>query len=262
VTATKADTSIPEPRRRWYQFSLRTLLVATAVIALACSVLSVKFKQAHNQQRAIAELRKLAVLPGHTGLGVGYDYGDEYESQCEDSVLMGGPNPAPKKPYPEWLADLLGEDFLYNVGTVFLNGAQLSDTDLVHLEGLTVKEVYLDYTQIGDAALRHVKEVNGLKTLEIDHTKVTDEGLVHLRELNTLRILALPRGVTDAGLAHLEGLTSLKQLYLRGPGITDAGLKHLKGLTRLEHLSLRDTSVTESGIKELKKVSPRVQVVH
>ena len=72
---------------------------------------------------------------------------------------------------------------------VFLRGPDVTDVDLVHLEGL-----------------------KGLKRLDLHATHVTDAGLPS-EGLSGLEDLVLSStDISDSGLAHLEGLTALKRL--------------------------------------------------
>jgi hypothetical protein len=48
----------PTTRLRWFQYSLRTLLVFVTLCAIACSWLAVKIKQARQQREVVAEVEK------------------------------------------------------------------------------------------------------------------------------------------------------------------------------------------------------------
>jgi len=63
----------------------------------------------------------------------------------------------------------------------------------------------------------------------LNYTQVSDAGLVHLKELPVLGYLGLAgTRVTDAGLEHLSGLTGLKILWLGDTQVTDEGVKKLQ----------------------------------
>ena len=55
-----------KPKRRWYQYSLRTLLIFVTLFAVACSWFTVKLNQARKQREAVEALTKL-------GCRIGYD---------------------------------------------------------------------------------------------------------------------------------------------------------------------------------------------
>ena len=112
-------------------------------------------------------------------------------------------------PWPKWLVDHVGVDYLGNV-------------------------IRVDFTQRGsDADLAHVGNLGRLEELVLIDSPVTDSGLAHLRRSTTLESLYLTGGarISDSGLAHLKGLTRLQVLSLMGTAVTDAGLAHLNGLS-------------------------------
>ena len=51
-----------KPRRRWYQFSLRTLLVGMAIVGFGTAWLGVQVKRALDQRRAVDALAAVADL--------------------------------------------------------------------------------------------------------------------------------------------------------------------------------------------------------
>jgi len=73
------------------------------------------------------------------------------------------------------------------------------------LPGRPVVAVDLRGAQITDAALKHLKELKGLQTLNLSDTMIT-----------------------DASLKELKALKDLQELDLRNTKITDVGLKDLK----------------------------------
>ena len=59
--------SCPKPKRRWLQFSLRTLLVFVTLSAVACSWFVVKMQQVRRQREAVKAIME-------AGGWVWYDY--------------------------------------------------------------------------------------------------------------------------------------------------------------------------------------------
>ena len=47
------------PKRRWLQFSLRTLLVVMLIVAIGCGVLAIRLEKARRQREAVVALRAL-----------------------------------------------------------------------------------------------------------------------------------------------------------------------------------------------------------
>ncbi|MCG8404581.1 MAG: P-loop NTPase fold protein [Phycisphaerales bacterium] len=138
-----------------------------------------------------------------------------------------------------------------------LNGAQIKNAELAHLEKLTTLQMLdLEGTQITDAGLAHLQKLTVLKRLYLDDTRITDAGLAHLQKLTALQKLYLEgTQITDAGLAHLQKLTALQKLDLRRTRITGAGLAYLQKLTALQSLSLRNTQITDRGLIHLEKLT-------
>jgi hypothetical protein len=154
----------PKPKRRWYQFSLRTLLIFVTLSACACSWFAVKMQQARKQRQAVQAIKKL-------GGTVRYDY----------ELNVAAPNPTP--PGPVWLRKCLGADFVANVAEVIFSGAQITDADLEQLQDLAkLQQLLLSDTQVTDAGLEHLEQLNHLMYLDLTRTKVTDVGVRRLRQ--------------------------------------------------------------------------------
>jgi hypothetical protein len=267
---TTTDPHPPKPKRRWYQFSLRTLLVLVLLASVGLSWFAVKMHQARRQREAVQAITK-------AGGAVAY-----YHEVDENWKPIQGAEP----PTPAWLRRLLGDDFFEDVvgvvalssdfgdaelehvgvltelGYIYLLHSQVTDAGLKHLEGLAnLEDLYLCSPQVTDAGLKCLDGLTGLKALNLYEAQVTDAGLAHLGRMATLEYLVLSRTqVSDAGLERLKGLTSLEYLALSRTQVTDAGLNHLNGLTKLKTLILQGTHVTEKGVKKLQKALPGCKI--
>ena len=163
-----------------------------------------------------------------------------------------------------WLTKLQPDD-LYSLGFASTEGrVKPGDARLkpiVHLTGLKV--LMLDGSDITDWGMRMLSSFPSLEELSIN-AKVTDRGMVHLAQLKSLKRLYFTGAtrVTSAGLQHISKLTSLEELYL-GQGIGDAGLAHLRGLPRLTYLCLYGPGFTDAGMVHVKAIpSLRIFSVH
>ncbi|MCE9552184.1 MAG: hypothetical protein K8T91_02265 [Planctomycetes bacterium] len=247
---------------RWLQFSTRTLLIVTTLIAIGIAWWSYK---ARRQREVISEIKTVGGI-------FHYDY--------EKNGIYR------RSPSYQWLTDHFGSDYFANVSVVWLSETPITDTQLEQLTVLTaLKSLGLADTKITDTGLQHIKSfvmievlnfsntqitdagienlqrLSQLKSLTLDDTKVTDNGLKFLNRLTGLKDLSLNNTqVTDVGLAHLNELTSLRYLALGGTQITDAGIEHLKHMTTIQILTLTDTRVTNLGIAELKKALPNCEI--
>jgi hypothetical protein len=226
---------------RWYQYSLRSLLVLVTLCALPCSWLGIKVQQAKRQHGAVRAIEEL-------GGAVSYD-----------GLMVTGESPG-----PGWLGKMLGKDFFATAGGVRLDKAEVTDAELESLRELSqLHWLSLEHTNVTDAGLVNLKGLTKLQMLVLSHTKITDAGLEHLRGLSKLETLSLEdTEVTDAGLVSIEGLTNLHFLDLNNTHVTDAGIKHLTGLTNLTLLLIKGPNVTDAAIQDLQKALPKLKVLH
>ena len=173
-TDATTNAAQPKPRRRWYQFTLRTLLVVVTLAGCGFAWLGIKVRNARQQQAEVAAVAR-------AGGSVIYDY---------QFVVPGNAIAGVTPPGPVWLHRLLGDDCFQTVVEVNLSNQFFDDDDLA---------------QIGN--------LPSLKVLRLDGTMVTDDGLEHLQGLTKLEELWLDRTqVTDVGLRHLQGLARLKRI--------------------------------------------------
>jgi Leucine-rich repeat (LRR) protein len=211
------------PKRRPFRFSLRTLLVLVTIASVGLGWLGLKVRQAQREREVVEAIKKLNGIAW-------YDY--QFDS---DDSLTDSPTP----PGPAWLRKLVGDNFFANVAYCrFLLDSEVTDAELIHLEGL-----------------------NRLRWLDIGNTKITDAGLVYLQGLTQLKCLDLAgTQLTDAGLVHLQGLNRLERLTIYNTQVTDAGLVHLQGLKKLDELYVFQTKVTDAGCRELQKALPKLTI--
>jgi hypothetical protein len=234
----------PKPKRRWYQYSLRTLMIFVTLFAVLCSWFAVKLGQAKRQREAVESIRRLNRL-----CEVQYDY-------KRDS--SGNPTPNAQARCPVWLRNLLGIDFFSNVTEVWLTG-KITDADLVHLKDfpklrvLFFNEIIKTYNpQVTDEGLKIVQGLTQLEVLGLCNTKITDAGMERIEKLVHLKSLGLQNvGITDIGLKNVKNLSQLQTLRLANTKISDAGLENLKELTNLQFLDLESTRITDAGLEQL-----------
>ena len=178
---------------RRFQFSIRSLLVLTVVVALPCSSLAVEMKDAREQRKAVEAIE-------HLGGGVWYDW-------LWDHTLRRHGSPTG----PDWLRSLFGPDFFAEVSVVTFNTNDFKDFENTN------------------ASLPLLKGFTRLQWLDLGNSRVTDNGLESIRELTQLEDLRLNgSGVTDAGLNHLTSLSQLRVLYLSSTHITDESVAKLQ----------------------------------
>jgi len=192
---TMNDSRPPKPKRCWYQFSLRMLLVFVLLLSVPLGWLAMKMQRARKQKEA---MEMIVGMRGELW----------YEHEYRAMVFFSGKGvkwtPKPKR--HKWLRTLLTDDGLSKVVYADCGWRGFRDVDIPKFNGL-----------------------GGLQRLKLSGSDITDTGVTHLRGMTTLLMLELDfTQVTDAGLVHLEGLTNLEILSLRHTHVTDDGAKKLQ----------------------------------
>lgn len=231
------NTSVPKPKLRWYQFSLRTLLIAVTLFAFPCSWLAVKINQARRQRIAVAAIVK-------EGGSVNYDW----------QFVNGQKEPRG----PAWLRSIFGEDLFSNV----LQASVKSDAGLACLTDLPkLQALSLARSQVTDDGLQQIEGLSQLQFLNLANTKITGRSLSHLKKLSRLQSLYLGNTpIADSDLAHLGPLTNLVVLYIDNTNISDAGLKYIEKLPNLTRLSAANTKIAADGVEKLKRALPKCEI--
>jgi hypothetical protein len=225
----------PKPKRRWYRFSLLTLLVVVMTVTIVTFGGWVQYRRLRAQENR--DLRD-SLLNRRQPIE---------KAVVEIEKVGGSVSGVYARPLPQtWLERQFDDpgDYEDPVGV------------------LKVDHVDLWNTNITNAGLEQLKSLADLQSLDLRNTKVTDAGLKHLKGLTKLQDLNLQdTNVTDAGLEHLKGLTKLQDLWLTRTNVTDEGLEHLTGLTNLRWLNLNETKVTDEGVKKLQKALPNCEII-
>ena len=189
----------PTPKRRWFQFSLRTLLVVVTLFCVGMSWFAVRMQKARKQRDTVVAIEK-------SGGWVRYD--------CDyDGAGQLIQNAAP--PYPAWVCKYLGEDFVATV----IEAAVTNDEGLKCVEDLP----RLRSLQIGRGSYGEEEEFAFVRRHSI-HLEPTDLFDLH---------------VSAAALKHIEGLTQLRELKIFHVPLTDAYLEQVQHLPNLQKLRLQ-----------------------
>ncbi len=222
VAEPSSQSDSPRPKRRWYQYSLRTLFLVMTLFAIACSWYAYEMNEAAKRRAAI---EKIVEAGGFV----------EY---CTDHPKTRGRPPR----WFSWVRKLHGDEYLGNAVGVFF---------------ITDEESNAERPRITDAQLVHLEGLKNLEIALIVEPQITDAGLVHLRGLTNLKELWLiSNRISDAGLVNLKGLTNLEVLTISSEEITDAGTEHLEHLPKLRYLWLTWTKVTIDGFSDLQEALP------
>ena len=257
-------------KRRWLQFSLRTMLIVTALISAWLAFYYIPAQRADRAAKALQE----------KGISVSYHFQHVPGTQ-PFSYSFRVPQPG-----PEFLRKLFGDGLFQQAESINRDHAVLQADDLSPLEMIpTIRHISFYACQIGDDHLKHLAGMRLLELLNVSEGQITDQGLSNLAHLTELRTLALSHNqihgdglkhlaglanltslflyynlISDDALANLESLTNLEMLGLASPNITDEGLKHLANLKKLQYLSVGGTKVTREGAMTLQAELPNCYI--
>jgi Leucine-rich repeat (LRR) protein len=194
----------PMPKRHWFQYGTRALLVVVTVLGVA---LGKSVSPAVRQHRAVTYFESLG-----------------------GRVWYADQETAAERYAPDWLQRTLGRDHFAKVVWLDLSGTPINDAELVQLQGLPRLEwLDLSRTQVSDAGLVQLQGLTTLTTLDLRNTTISNAGLAHLQGMNALKWLYLSNTpISDAGLANLWELTSLQGLVVVNTEVSDAGVAQLQ----------------------------------
>lgn len=255
VTKNTPEFSSPaaQPRRRWYQFTLRTAGVWMALLCLLLGSFAWWRDRAERQRKVVEELR---------GLGATVDF--RYFSLTKRHTVDDPVSPEDEFFMNSWACRCFGDDFVYAVDSVslaYFNGGDTFPPEKMRLAlPLLPKCPHLtDLSLDGDTAtgtdLKQIPYLESLKALSVIADSYNPQGLTDSDVSSYCGIRAAylhSRGLlTDDDLVLLESATCLEYLNLENQPIGDKGVMHLRNCRRLQTLMLRDTCVTDAALDHL-----------
>jgi hypothetical protein len=188
------------------QFTLRTLLAATAVVALAMGWVH----SARSQRQA----REALLLSNPAAVVL---YGNQVAD--DGKLTLNAPPSAPR-----WLRERVGIEYLSSVVGVELFYATDADVEcLVRLSAL--RRLSLDRSiDLTDAGLATLAQLQGLKCLALNEAdQITDDGLQSLARLTNLVALHIDLGrhMTPAGIERLRKSMPRCQISVGGETVAE-----------------------------------------
>jgi len=206
------DSAPPRPKRkrRWLQFSVRTLLVLMLLACIPLGWVRIELNRIAREDEAVAAILEL-------GGSVSFE-GDRF----------GPPNPAKAK--PAWLRRLVGDRYFRRVESVHLPRGS-DDMAVGHLAGLrTVKLLTLRGARASGPAFGPIWRHRELTSLDLSSTAIGDEEAAGLAGLAQLKDLELANtAVTDrTAKVLLESLPQLSRLDLRGTHVSMAAAERIE----------------------------------
>lgn len=182
---THSQPDLPRHRRRWYQFSVRTLLVFVVLASMGLSWLAVTIQKARRQQEAA----KTILMYGSI-----IDFEDRSNCYAEASLL----DHCAKRVVSVYIHE---EELRIDAP----KGLSLKDCvgqlrHLPHLRSLTIANDTLH-----DSVLQHLGPLDQLREFAIYKADVTNAGLEHLKGLSQLQtLILLETKVTPEGVKKLQ----------------------------------------------------------
>jgi hypothetical protein len=250
----KADP--PRRKRRWFQFSLRTLMIVVVIVAIPCVWLGRKIEQKRRAREAVAAIIKAGGI-------VVYDYQKPSLKSGQTFKPVEEPNG------PALLRNLLGENFFSEVYAVYHNNTTITDDEIELLERFPrLQDLNLSGCHMSVAGMARISRLTTLRDLALGGIRPRDDELAgfdfaQLKALTQLEGLALcDTSVSNHDLGQLKELRQLTNLFLDRTNVTDAGLEELKGLTHLTFLSLSDPNITPEGEKRIRAALPNCSIGH
>ena len=168
-----------KPKRRWFQFSLRALLIGITVGSVALGWYMYRWR------RQQAEQRKAAAAVKELGGGTGF-------------ILSKGDSTS-------FVNAIFESNKAEN--SFFLHDKHIQDDDLkIFATAEATKDLDLGYNEITDNGLVHLRNLRQLRFLDLKNNKrISDEGLKQLENLQDLEQLNLiGTKVTAAGVKELQ----------------------------------------------------------
>ena len=280
----RTATPPARPRRRWYQFTLRTVGVWMVLLCLLLGSFAWWRDRAERQRKVVEELRGLGATVAYRIFSLtkrpGIHDGLMYKVDSHDEFFLCS-----------WLRHALGDNFVYNVDRIKLTDSPAfyqtpsATRELTlrllqkcpHIKELTIEGNVVRVTDLKETPflqsleILHIDTVSrdsrgglteddlevlgqaaSLQELCIERQLFPDAGLAHLQDCRRLQILLFTdTNMGDEGLRHVSELTELVQLHVSRALITDAGLRHLHKLSQLQYLSLAGNTISGEGLADV-----------
>lgn len=126
------------------------------------------------------------------------------------------------------------------------------DLSLTYFPEIEVLE--LTDTEISDALMEKLSELQSLHRLDLSRTLVSDKGIATLSENQNITHLFLDQTkITDESIKHLSKMTRLRSLSCKSTNLTDKSVEIFLQFPQLKFLHLDHTSITEEGWNRLKQ---------
>ncbi len=276
---------IAKPKRRWFQFSLKTLLIAIFLVSVPLAAFVWRRERARQQTEVVEALRKLHVQAGYPrddsdASKWRWDFGERVLSRdfFENVVAVnasqyrrvgfirtGAPIPL-SDAHRFWESVYRLPALQYLI--IFDDQVTPQNLDLL-AQNRRLEALHIQTALVNDEHLREIGKLRGLKGLVFgadyleseEQASISYQGVSYLRALPKLTFLDLSATTLDDRAAEsLADLENLESLYLINTAISDDGLRHLARLRKLTVINVSGSRVTSAGSDELQAALPNCKI--
>ena len=268
------------PRRGLPRFTLRRLLLVTALVAIPLAWLANVWNRVQHQRAVVARIEagggnvrynyqfgmddEIAAPTDTNGSGTSYSETDDGRNQRTRVTAAGEVVEIEQPPGPRALRWLLGDDAFAHVDAVEFGWLSLTPPTSVDaslfLELPKLKAITLIGVPVTDNHVTTAAKAPHLRSLVLagsEESKVSREAIESLATANELRSLRLSNEwLTDETVASVEKLTQLEMLgFSSSPQLTSEIFAHVGALTNLRELSVfRATGIDDQGTHHLRNL--------
>ncbi len=222
--------NFPATKRRWFRFSLGTLLIGTTILG---TFLGLSMKEYRRVQSERELLQRIRAAGGEIGTEMPYSL---FNARTYLRRVFGD--------------DGFAVEHVFHATT---RRRRITDEDLQLLTELPrLKRIVFTGPSFTDKSLSSIRDCRAIKALILEETEVTEAGLRQLQSApNVERVKFRGSTINDSTLGGLSAFPNLKILELSETSVTDRGLDNLKYVPQLNALFLSDVSLLGPGIPSL-----------
>jgi len=244
------DSSNSRPKRRWFQFGLRTFLVIVVVVGCVGSWLGSHVNRARQEEEAVRRLQ--SVEDGRSFNMLFVDPFKAVDGRGEMAMFYKGG--------PQWLTRMFGADIFRAVKTLQVYGPGNSFSYQLDADGQL--EIQRQYNSgIKDNELASIAKLRYLDFLALEANGVSD--ITPLAELSRLETLNLSNAaITDDAAEVITALPKLRDLNISRTHVSDRMVDSLASCRKLDRLNIEITRITPAGVKRLQRALPNCEIVH
>lgn len=223
-------------KRRWYQFSLRTLVVVMLLVSVVLGYWGNAWRRAQRQWEAVRAIEE-------AGGGVRINTGVLADPYDYEALMYKTPK------WHKWLGIDCPEVLEITIALPNGDGKEI----MPHLRQLReVKSIRLEGDWLDDEGMAVVAQLPELRILTWKSANSTVDGLVHLRNHPRLTEIHLfETTVADVEFEHLSTCANLEELEIEGPNtLTSKGIHALSRL-KLKSLSFRRSPLAADAIEAI-----------